>query len=243
MWAGWGVAPYPSSSSHWSNHICLYSPPHIFLSPSCHLESTSLGRAVSFALRPCGGPLTRPQEVPAQTGTERKTHTMRTSPKQQEKQRDPAFFPDRARVPHEIKQPSNNKMKAGAGVWMWFQPLKKERGCPQSLQGEKRQKESATILKECDLVPWLIPNQFILPQLLCRTSRGDAICASRRERGGWNEEREKWKSATLIRCRPLGHACPWFDGRGGGRAAANISFWKTSSADCSWLSFVFQSPF
>lgn len=103
--------------SHRSIHICFYSFPHIFLSPSCHLESTLSGRAVSFA-RPCGGPLARPREVPAQTGTERKAHTMRTSPTQQEKQRDPAFFPDRASVAHEIKQTSNNKMKAGAGVWM-----------------------------------------------------------------------------------------------------------------------------
>lgn len=49
-----------------------------------------------------------------------------------------------------------------------------------------------------------------------------------------DETSEKWKSATLIRCRPFGRACPWFDGRGGGRDVANISFWKTACADWSW---------
>lgn len=64
------------------------------------------------------------------------------------------------------------------------------------------------------------------------------------------EGKKKRKSAALIRCRPIGRACPRSDGRGGGgggggvgRDAANISFWKTSSADWSWLSLVSQTRF
>lgn len=119
MWVGWGWGgppPPPPPPTDPSTFISTLSP--IFFCPPLlsfvkkkkkHLVGTSP------YLLPCGGPLARPREVPVQTGTERKTHTMRTSPKQQGKQRDPAFFPDRASVPHEIKQTSRNKMKAGAG--------------------------------------------------------------------------------------------------------------------------------
>lgn len=82
---GRGEGAYPSSSSHRSIHICFYSLPHIFQYPP--LPSFVKRRAetarIFFAALSGGSNWHRKENA----------HTMRTSPKQQEQQRAPAFCP------------------------------------------------------------------------------------------------------------------------------------------------------
>lgn len=66
-------------------HLFLLSPPYFPAPPPVICKAPRRDGPYLFR-----GPL---GEAPAKAGTERKTRTMRTSPKQQEQQRDPAFFP------------------------------------------------------------------------------------------------------------------------------------------------------
>lgn len=111
-------------------------------------------------------------------------------------------------------------MKAGAGVWMWFQA----EDAPKSSKNERKKRKKVLLFLRNAI--WCRDGSLIGSFGLRRhITRGDA-----EEEKEETEGSEKWKSGALIRSSPFGPRVPPSMAEAGVGRRPNISFWKTSSA-------------